>query len=160
MRAVTVVLIVMFLLAASPLAVAENDEQPIATGHIQAGVFLGYPLLTLIIKDLIGGVESPEATPFSFPVAIGAQQGQWIETVVDDHSGTGHFVEMVFYDEAGHGLGAECEDLESSHGLLEPPFGLHEITRACLVPDDAHLLIVYAHTGVDLDVAVVHAEGV
>lgn len=159
MRVVCAVLIVMFLLVASPLAVAGTDEEPIATGHIQAGVFYGYPMFTTVMKILIGGAGSFEETPFSFPVAIDAQQGQWIETSVDDHAGAGYFVDMIFYDEAGYEVEAECGASEPSHALLEPPFGLHEISRECLVPADAQTLIVYAHTGVDLDVAVVHADG-
>lgn len=141
----------MFTLPAS----ADQEETVIGEGHIALGVFNAHPLLSQVL-----GVQDPEVAPYGFMLAVGDHQGATIETLVDDNSGAGYYVDMEFYEgdgaiESGRTLDAQCGVTEDNHGILQPPFGTHEIRTRCVVPDGAEWVYVHANTGVGLDVTVV-----
>lgn len=147
-------LVVMLTLPAS----ADQEDTVVGEGHIALGVFNAHPNISRVL-----GVQDPDGAPYGFVLDVADHQGETIETLVDDNTGMGYFVDMEFYEggggiESGRGLAAECVSPGDSHGMLQPPFVTHEIRSRCVVPEEAERVYVHAHTGIDLDVTVVVQE--
>ncbi len=149
---VFLVLVTMVVLSATP-ASAQDPDPMVGTGHITAGVFTAHTLLTWSL----GLHPGMEGLPYEFTLPAASHQGTVIEAVVEDGGGLGYFVEMAFYD-GSRRADTDCTATEDSHALMEPPVGTAEIRKRCLVPPGADIVVVYAHTGLDLDVTVVVAQ--
>lgn len=147
-----------FLLLVAMLALpasADQEETVVGEGHIPLGVFNAHPYISRVL-----GVQDPEVAPYGFVLPVVDHQGETVEILVHDNTGIGYFVEMEFFEgsgaiESGRGLDAECAATGDSHGILQPPFGTHEIRTRCVVPEEAEMVYIHAHTGIDLDVTVV-----
>lgn len=151
-RSPVVFFALLFVVATSAMPASAGGPEPVGSGHITAGVFNAHPYLTWSI-GLGPGVED---LPYEFTLDAVSHQGATIEALVEDNTGAGYFVKMAFYDE-GRRVDADCAYTEDSHGIVEPPFGTAELRPRCVVPSDAEIVVVYAHTGVDLDVTVIVA---